>query len=76
MDNKMLLWECTYKVVRSNDSFYVKDWIYSTSKPSDKTIGHYWRHLFNYQILEGVSYIAPSDIDIDKCIIQSTPFEN
>lgn len=70
----MILWECTYKVNRSNDSFYVKDWIFSTSKPGANTIGHYWRHLFNYVITDQDSYLAPDHINIDNAIIQNTPF--
>jgi hypothetical protein len=53
----MQLWECNYQVnaifpkkPEINYSFLVKDWIWSTSKPSNESIGHYWKTLHKYPI--------------------------
>lgn len=70
----MLLWECTYKVNRDNDNFYVKDWVWSTTQPGAGSIGHYWNHLFDYTISECNSYLAAPGTDTDRAIIQDQPF--
>lgn len=73
MDNKpsrMYLWECTYKV---DNRFYIKDWIWSTTKP-ESGIGNYWIRLFNYQITEKNCYLVPDNTPCDKFIMQDNPF--
>jgi len=52
----MLLWECNYKVQTGYDILTVRDYVWSTSKPENNTIGHYWRTLFpSYTIIDGES---------------------
>lgn len=68
----MNAWECTYFVVELN--LWVKDWIISTSKPSNNSIGHYWKHLFGYTILNPVAYKCPPGTDITQYKTSSTPF--
>jgi len=69
-ESLMLLWECTYKVNMHGSMKLVKDWVWSTSQPVGNTIGHYWRHLFNYPISEERSYLAAPGVDCARAIIR------
>lgn len=68
----MNLWECTYYVKELG--WYIKDWIWSTSKPSDNAIGHYWHHLFGYEITETKAYPCPEGIDTSQYKHSLAPF--
>lgn len=64
----MKLWECVYKVIDRSGKpiFYCKDWLWSTSNPSGKkSVGHYWRHSFEYSIVEYSVKDVSDDIDLD-----------
>jgi hypothetical protein len=74
MESKMILWECTYRIFDGYKYYYVKDWVYSTSKPSNNTIGHYWKHLFNYPVDCQNVCIADQGIDCNQYKLSETPF--
>lgn len=57
------VWECIYQTGSENRRFFVKDWILATSRPTEKSIGHYWKTLHGYTVWLYVSceQIVPTD---------------
>ena len=53
----MKLWECVYILQMHSNKGKITDWIWSTDKPTENSIGHYWKHLFKYEVLEYISCV-------------------
>lgn len=59
-------WECIYKVLREHNSFLVRDYIISTTVPTNEDLGHYWKSLFHDSIvvLSCIQVDTPADMGV------------